>query len=446
LAGSRSRVTTLSDRMVGPLPPILDTSMQMARLVRLGRSPVGVAAEYQPITHPPIRSTSTVGSERRCSLVEQFLDLVGGGGAADPGVELVKVRTAGDVLAYGVGNFDAAGVEKRQHRPGLTFGFALGLTFSYALGLSFGFACGVVAAGEVALVPVSRGGHDTLQVGSDRRRQRLEHEVSIQCPSGRNCTSTTTPSTAASPAVKLTTASARYSVGAILFSSLDDNQACWNAGTATPNRPDSNSAANTGRSRNISTNTSCKDDGMTATLATPIHTNDLQGICDTRIPRDMYPCGLEAPAGAHHPAVPLPSGHSIAAAGVHPKPVRVIDLAHPTPPHRAAPRTVRLFRAMEARFCRCAAPASRTPPCRRLDCAAVRRAACGGGGCVIPADAGWSSWTTAAGGAFSCSLRWRRLLSEQTDLRSPSPHGSWIVGSDGSLPLRSEGVEMPGVV
>src|SRR5262249_20173332 len=84
-------------------------------------------------------------SGRRLILVEQFLDLVGGGSTADPGVELVEVGAAGDLFAYRVWHLDAVGVEECQHRPGLAFG------------LTLGFAFGVVAAGGLPLCAARAG-------------------------------------------------------------------------------------------------------------------------------------------------------------------------------------------------------------------------------------------------------------------------------------------------
>src|SRR5262249_37567372 len=143
--------------------PALTCSMSLGRPGTAGRTRAGGVPPY-PISYFPSGRESVLG--------EQVLDLAGGDGAADPGVESLEVGAAGDVLAYVVGYLDAAGVQDRQHRlglaPGLTLGFTLGLTF------------GVVAASEVTLVPMSRGGHETLQVGPDRRRQRREHKVSIQ--------------------------------------------------------------------------------------------------------------------------------------------------------------------------------------------------------------------------------------------------------------------------
>src|SRR5262249_20082960 len=95
-------------------------------------------------------------------------------------------------------------------------------------------------------------------------------------------------STGASPTDKVTTASARYSVGATLVRSAENTRARPNTGTDSPSGPVSSSAASAGRSRNISTSTSCRYDSMTMTLTAPTDTNDTPRIYTTHIPRSYW--------------------------------------------------------------------------------------------------------------------------------------------------------------
>src|SRR5262249_16336991 len=118
-----------------------------------------------------------------------------------------------------------------------------------------------------------RSGHTTnSSTGHPNRAYRVATYAGQERrlrPSSRNCTSNTTPSPGASRTDKVTTASARYSVGATLVRSAENTRACPNTGTDNPSGPVSSSAANAGRSRNISTRTSCRYDGMTMTLTAP---------------------------------------------------------------------------------------------------------------------------------------------------------------------------------
>lgn len=112
--------------------------------------------------HHARRSTRTVPG-----LCEQVLTGGRGGSAADPRVELVEIGTRSDTCPHVVGDGDPAGVEEREHRLSLTFGLALGATL------------GEVAAGEIALILITRG-HQGLQVATRRLRQRGEHNVIVQ--------------------------------------------------------------------------------------------------------------------------------------------------------------------------------------------------------------------------------------------------------------------------
>src|SRR5438477_1569831 len=105
-----------------------------------------------------VQSSASAGPAASHQLVVQILDLVSGGGPADPCLELIELGAAGDASANVVGHRDAAGVENRQQCIGYAFRLALGL------------ALAEVSVGELALVAIARDGHEPLQLPSRRSR------------------------------------------------------------------------------------------------------------------------------------------------------------------------------------------------------------------------------------------------------------------------------------